>query len=365
MWGFPTFALNYINAGLGSLTSYLTIVLLVVYYVFFVKNYRKPLLPFIFLGITYYTIAGLKFLPALFVEDYLVYFVKFIIVVVCCTELAKDSSIEEIFIISIFGAFSVVLHATVFPSYDAHFDEGFGRFSGFYLNPNYAALTVLIGFSISYGIKNITLRLIGQLVFSFAGLLTLSRYFILMWVLINIVAVIMSKKNLMAPILGALGLTFILVSGTIKLQASRFEALQSIFSDEEVKTDTMKEDSRTDTWAQFTDAIMSEPFFGNGYRNLQGFGLGRETGVHNLYLLVIGEAGIIAFAFLMWIVLFLIIKSLKYYHYNFYYIFLAITLATSFLVGHTFFEKYSVILMTIFLYLKLLDHENESKKVLT
>lgn len=364
MWGFPTFALFYINKGLGAKTSALTILLLLFYYVFFVKNYRKPLLPFIFLGITYYAISGINYLPTLFVEDYLVYFIKFIIVVVCCTEVAKDAKIEEIFIVTIFGALSIVVHATIFPDIDAHFGKGYGRFSGFYLNPNYAAITALIGFSISYGIKNLKLRLIGQLIFTFAGLLTLSRFFILIWLLVNIVAVIMSRKNLMAPILGAIALSFILLSGAIKLQASRFEALESIFSDEEVKTDTMNDDSRTDTWAQFTDAILDKPFFGNGFRNLQGWGLGKETGVHNLYLLVIGEAGIIAFAFLMYIVLFLLIKSIQYYRYNFYYIFVAIALITSFLVGHTYFEKYSTIFISIFLYLKLLDHDNERKQKL-
>ncbi|WJJ95490.1 O-antigen ligase family protein [Algibacter luteus] len=363
MWGFPTFALFYINPGLGALTSYLTILLLLVYFVFFVKEYRKPLLPFIFLGISYYAISGLKFLPELFVEEYLVYFIKFLIVVVCCTELAKDSKIEEIFTVTIFGALSIVIHGAFFPDIDAHFGANYGRFSGFYLNPNYAAITCLVGFSISYGVKNIPLRLVGQLVFTFAGILTLSRYFVLIWLLTNLVAVFMNRKNLTAPIIGAIVLSFVLISGAIKLQPSRFAALQSIFSDEEVKTETINDDSRTDTWAQFTDIIMDQPFFGNGFRNLQGFGFDLDTGVHNLYLLVIGEAGIIAFAFLMYIVLFLLIKSLQHYHHNFYYIFLTITLATSFLVGHTYFEKYSTIFISIFLYLKLLDHDNEKKEL--
>ncbi|MEW4924507.1 O-antigen ligase family protein [Algibacter sp. 2305UL17-15] len=364
MWGFPTFALFYISIGLGAITSYITILLLLVYFVFYVDNYRQPLLPFIFLGITYYTISGLNFLPTYgFVEDYLVFFIKFIIVVVCCTEVAKDSKIEEIFIVTIFGALSIVIHAVVFPTTDATFGDSYGRFSGFYLNPNYAAIVSLVGFSLSYGIKNAKLKMIGQLVFSFAGILTMSRYFILIWVLINIAAAISSRKNLAAPILGAIVLAFVLLSGTLKLNTSRFEALESIFSDE-VKTETINDDSRTDTWAQFTDIILSKPFLGNGFRNLQGQGFRLNTGVHNLYLLVIGEAGIIAFAFLIYIIFFLITKSIKYYQSNFYYIFLTITVATSFLVGHTYFEKYSTIFITIFVYLKLSDLDKKNKQLL-
>ncbi|GGD10040.1 hypothetical protein GCM10011368_09970 [Hyunsoonleella pacifica] len=352
---------------MGGITSYLTIFLLLVYMLFFVDNYRKPLLPFIFLGISYYTISGINFIPPYgFVENYLVYFIKFMIVVVCSTEVAKDSKIEEIYIASIFGALSIVAHATIFPDIDARFGKGYGRYSGFYLNPNYAAIISLVGFGISYGVKNIKFRLVGQLAFTLSGLLTLSRYFILIWLFINIVAVFMNKKNLVAPILGAIVLSFILFSGAIKLNASRFEALQSIFNDEEVKTDTMNHDNRADTWAQYTDAIMKKPFTGNGYRTLQGKGrgLGIEVGVHNLYLLVIGEAGIIAFAFLMWIVLFLSIKSIQHYQHNFYYIFITIALITSFLVGHTFFGKFSTVFTSIFLYLKLLEHDKKNKQSL-
>lgn len=365
--GLPTWALNYISPAIGSLVSYLTILLFLIYFVFFVDKYRKPLLPFIFLGITYYTISGITFLPTYgFVEDYLVFFIKFILVVVCSTEVAKDSKIEEIFTISIFGALSIIIHAIVFPTTDITFGEHYGRFSGFYLNPNYAAIICLVGFSLSYGIKNVKLKLIGQVVFSFAGIMTMSRFFISIWVLINIVAVIMSRKNLIAPIFGAVILSFVLISGTIKLHKSRLEALQSVFSDEQVKTETINHDSRADTWSLFTDAIMNKPFIGNGYRHLQFRGIADKAGVgvHNLYLLVIGEAGIIAFAFLIWIVLFLIIKSIQYYRFNYYYIFLTVTIATSFLVGHTYFEKYSTIFISIFLYLKLLDHDIENKKSL-
>jgi len=202
---------------------------------------------------------------------------------------------------------------------------------------------------------------IGQLVFSFAGILTMSRYFILIWVLINIVAVVMSRKNLIAPIIGIIVIVFVLLSGAIKLNTGRFEAWQSVFNDEKVDTEKFEEDGKTDTWVQYTDAILEKPFLGHGFRNLQGKGLGIKIGVHNLYLLVIGEAGIIAFAFLLWIVLFMFIKSIQYYQYNFYYIFLTIAIVTSFLVGHTFFEKYSTIFIAIFLYLKLLDHDYARK----
>ncbi len=364
LWGFPTFALFYINATLGSLTSYLTIVLLLVYYAFYIKNYRKPLLCFIFLGITYYALGGLNFSEPLYNKEYLTLFIKYIIVVLCSTEIAKDSNIKEIYYILIFGALSVIIHAVVFPNIDAHFGESYGRFSGFYLNPNYAAIINLVGFSLSFGIKsNARLKLIGQLVFSFSGILTMSRYFILIWVLINIVASITSRKNLMAPILGAIVIAFVILSGAIKLHASRLEALESIFSDEQVKTETINHDNRQDTWATFADIIMEKPFLGNGYRQLQGGNPDVPVGVHNTYLLVLGEAGIIPLAFLLWIVFFLIFKSLLYYKYNMYYIFLAMVIATSFLVSHTYFEKFSNIFITIFLYLKLLDARDEQPKL--
>ena len=194
MWGVPTFALNYINPTLGAITSYLTIALALLYYI--LHPYKKEFMwPFIILGITYYSIAGLNYTDNYMMQDYFPNFIKFILIVICLAEIARKTTLKELYIILIFGALSIVFHAMFFSSVDAHFGSTYGRYSGFYLNPNYASIMCLFGFAISYSIKNQKLKLLGQLVFSFAGLLTLSRAFIAIWLLMNLMGVYKDQKK--------------------------------------------------------------------------------------------------------------------------------------------------------------------------
>ncbi|TXN35973.1 hypothetical protein FVB32_15545 [Flagellimonas hymeniacidonis] len=358
LWGFPTFALFYISPALGSATSYLTLLLLMVYYVL-LKEKKGVMIPFILLGLGYYLLSGLNYTEPSS-REFFVNFIKFIIVVICGSELARNTTSKEMYVILIFGTLSVVFHSVFFPTVDAHFGSTFGRFSGFYLNPNYAAIMCLCGFGLSFGIKETKLRLIGQLVFSFAGLLTLSRYFISIWVLMNVLGIIHSKKNLITPVIGGGLLVLVLVIGgsSLKLNVSRFEALQSIFDSEvEVKTKTINRDTRMDTWSTYYDVIFDKPFLGNGYRKLQGGYFGLYAGVHNTYLMVIGEAGIIPFLILLWIIGYLVLMSVLDYQSKPHYFFLNIAVATSLLVGHTYFEKFSNIFFTLFLYARLIEYK--------
>ena len=302
----PTFTLFYIDPKLGSIMSYLSLALMILYY-FLVEQKGKPILPFIILGLSYYIIAGLGYIgDELDTKNYFINFAKFILIIICGSEILKNTKLKDIYIILIFGSLSIICHAMFFPTIDVIFGDSYGRFSGFYLNPNTAAVISLAGFSLSFGINNVKLKLIGQLIFSLAGILTLSRYFIATWVLLNLISVILNKKNLIVPLISVLVLIFIISfsSSSFKLNTSRFEALQSIFSKtEKVHTKTITNDSRTETWGQYYDIILNKPLFGNGYKKLQGGSEGlRIAGVHNTYLRVFGEAGIFPFLILIWII---------------------------------------------------------------
>lgn len=353
----PSFALAYINENVGAILSYLSIGIMMLYY-FLAEKKGKPLFPFLFLGFSYFTIAGLGYgYDGVDTNYYFINFAKFILVIICGVEILKKTTLNEIYIILIFGALSIICHAVFFSSIDVVFGASYGRFSGFYLNPNTAAVICLAGFSLSFGIKNAKLRIIGQLIFSFAGILTLSRYFIVTWILLNLISVIVNKKNLIAPLIGVVVLIFIISfsSSNFKLNTDRFEALQSIFNNtEKVRIETITNNSRNDTWAQYYDILLSKPFFGNGYKKLQGgqFGI-KSEGVHNTYLLVLGEAGLLPFFVLLWIVVSMLLKGLREYKTKLHYFFLSIVVSTFLLVSHTYFELFGYVFITLFLYLKL------------
>jgi len=352
LWSIPSFTLVYINDNVGSIVSYLSIALMMLYYLL-VEKKSKPLLPFLLLGFSYFIIAGLGY-DGEETTYYFVNFAKFILVIICGAEVLKNTSLKELYIILIFGALSIICHALFFSNIDFRFGASYGRYSGLYLNPNPAGVICLAGFSLSFGIKNPKLKLIGQLIFSFAGIITLSRYFIVTWILLNLISVIVNKKNLIAPLISVVVLIFIISfsSSSFKLNTDRFEALQSIFSTKKTKTEAITNNSRQETWAIYTDIILNKPFFGNGYKKI-GEHNNLGSGVHNTYLLVLGEAGILPFLILIWIVVNLLLKGYNDYKSKLHYFLFAIVIATFLLVSHTFFGHFYYTFITLFLYLKL------------
>ncbi|MGS0527575.1 O-antigen ligase family protein [Zobellia nedashkovskayae] len=212
------------------------------------------------------------------------------IATICSVTLLINSKIKDFIFVLLLGALSIIVNALIFPESNAAHNLVIGRFSGFFLNPNYAGSACLIGFALSYRLKSRWLMLMSQFAFTLGGILTLSRTFVIVWLFINIVAIIRSKKNLLAPMVGIGVLIVVFTFTDTKIFASnRFSALESFFGDGPVETKTLEEDSRTATWAMYYDLIMEKPFLGHGFLKFQKH-TATLPGIHNTYLLIIGEA---------------------------------------------------------------------------
>lgn len=360
LWTFPSFILGYFSPVWSSLLSHLTFLMLVLHFGL-VKDKSSFLWPFILMGLTYYVIAGLIHvrLPAL---DYIILIMKYLIIVICGAEILRKTSINELYVFLIIGGISIILNAIVFPRYNTSFSLNYGRFSGFYLNPNLAGAMCLIGLALSVGIKNEKFKYFGFLIFAAAGFFTFSRYFLAMFLLINAIMVFINKRFITAPILGVICMILIYAfSSSLNLNAERFNALVDVFSDthREEGVKVLEEDSRTETWAVYKDVILDKPILGNGYGILQGNNnLGFNIGVHNTYLMVIGEAGILPFFILLGIYIYLLtagFKTFKSAPMNFV---LAIVLSTALLVSHTYFDSFSLLLMSMYLYIILTENQS-------
>lgn len=362
-WGFPTFCLYYINDTLGAITSLITVFLPVVYFILKPKTEVIKLNPVLFLGVLYYCLSAFNYFDN---EDiaWINSFIKFLIVACFFPFVVKDTKLNELFVIIVLGCLSIIVHSVFFPKIDAHFGSTYGRFSGFYLNPNYASLMCIIGISISFGVKNLPLKLIGQIILSVGGLMTLSRTFLALFVAFNLLAIIKSKKNLMLPILGTCALLLILAFGesSLNLNTKRFEALSSVFDNNtEIKMNTIKADSRNETWALYYDLIYSRPLLGHGYKSFQGGYFGILAGVHNTFLMVIGESGILCFLLLVINVTWMFFKSIRNYNSEMEILFLNISFIASLMFGHTFFEKYSNLFLMLLLWYHFTDKTYQFK----
>ena len=345
LWAIPSF-FSY-DEGIGSKFVLLMIGCLLLY--FFIGKKRKIMLPFIILGLLYFTISGLILIEGN-VKYYINDLIKYFIVIICGTELARDTSKKELFIILMFGTSSILFHAIFFQG-------DFGRYSGFYLDPNGAGFACAIAYSLSFKIQPNILKVFGQFLITFSGLLTFSRTFIILWLLISVISVISNRKNFLNFGLGIGALIVIFTVGSLlKVDTVRFNALENIFEDDnKASVSVIKSDSRTKTWSKYYTDILNNPFFGNGYKQLSGINK-QKQGVHNTYLMVLGESGIFPFLLFVGIYLFLLVKSFPSYKTNEYKPMLSVTLILLLMTTHNYFDNFFL----IFISLWLLVHTTEN-----
>jgi len=329
----PSVALLVYGAGIGSLLSYCTVLTLAFYYFFEKKT--SPNWFLLIISMLFFMIGGLQYVG--FTQQFYMDTIKYFIFLVCAYELAKHITVTEYNLFLLIGAITVALEAFLLTS-------NYGRYSGFYIKPNEAGFICITGYASTYGLKNISTKLTGQFIFTLAGLLTFSRTFIAIWILINIISLKISIKNIRIFGLGFLIIsTLFFIDEVVGLNNPRFEQLKSIVSDEGggVSTEELNEDSRTATWAKFYDKIFDSPLIGNGYGSFSGKE-GHVKGVHNSYLMVLGEAGILPFLLFVSYIGYLLIMSLFYFNKEPNLIMQTIALSLFLMANHNFFSFYYV-----------------------
>ncbi|HZW63241.1 MAG TPA: O-antigen ligase family protein [Flavobacteriaceae bacterium] len=339
-----TFSLIAFGETIGSIASALFFGGIVAY--FFLAEKVKPVIILVVLGVFYHFISALKYSGP--TQEFIISCIKYFLFVLLISSLAKNTKKNEIILFLFLGALSILINAVFF-------SNPFGRYSGFYVNPNTAGAVVLIGYVFCLSVKNSKLRLLLQFGFIICGLMTLSRYFILLLVIITLLSIVYNKHNLIGAVFGALAMLFVITSGDFKLNTDRFNALQSIFSND-VDTETITKESRDETWALYQKPLLNNLLTGNGYKSFQGHEydtVGVQVGVHNSYLMILGESGILAFLTFVYLYVLLIIKSITHFFKHPEYLYLSIVLFTYLLVSHVYFENYIILFFTIWLYQKL------------
>lgn len=357
LWNMPSIALVNLGSSLGSLLSYLTIVLLALFY--FVEKKTTLNWWLIIIALFYFSISSFQYSgeAKYFINDAIKYFV----VVIGGYAIVKTLSIKQFFFLLLFGSITVAAEAILFPVNQ-------GRYSGFYLNPNVAGFICIYGYALTYGLRNLPLKLLGQFVFTLMGLLTFSRTFIVIWILLNLISLKISIKNIRIFGIGILIISSLFVIDEfVGLNNPRFSQLKNILNNEKVSSQELTEDSRTETWSLYYDKIYNSPFFGNGYDTFSGE-MGKVVGVHNTFLLIIGEAGLIPFSIFLAYFIYLFYWSLYFFKKAPYLVMQVITLFLFLLANHNFFDFYYLIFAIMWVHwqievLKMSDYNIEIDKI--
>lgn len=349
----PSYSLVHINAAVSSMLSYGTFLSIIAYYS--LGDKQMPVAHFILFGILFSFISLMT--SAQLSETFLVTFIKYFLFIATASTVLKDVKPVEIYVVLLIGSLSII--------YDAVFISGIGgRYSGFYLNPNLAGFACILGYAFGLTIDNKKIKVPGQILFSIAGLVTFSRTFLLIWILINLLSVLVSYKNVFKIIICLVLFIFFLSLGDrLDFNTKRLNAFSSILSG---KVDqNLKEGSRTETWALYYERILNNPLWGNGYHTFSGETGGSEAGgrfvikagVHNTFLMIIGEAGIFLLLYFLWIYGYIFVNGVRFFKVNPSIFFLSFSLLSFMLTNHNYFDNYLVLFTSLWLY-----HETSNLK---
>ena len=95
--------------------------------------------------------------------------------------------------------------------------------------------------------------------------------------------------------------------------------------------------------------IFDKPFFGHGFTMFQ-----RKTngmpGVHNTYLMVLGEAGIVPFLLFIYVYTKLLVKSWDKFKEKPYLFNITLILVIYMMTGHTYFQNFYMVLLSMFVF---------------
>jgi len=338
----PSTALNYVHPVVGSLLSYLSFALIILYYLLIGKT--KLNVWMIAIGLIYFMLSGLQIFKGNS-NDYIVILLKYLVVVGMGYEVIKRTTKEDLFILLTIGASSIFMQAFFFP-------DDYGRYSGFFINPNAAGFICSSTYALSFGIKNKKLKLIGQGIALLCGLLTFSRTFILIIILISMLSLVISIKNIRVFGVGFLILLLLVVVGEfLKIENPRYLLLKQYVTGTTVSTTqyNVSEDSRAETWARFYEHIYQKPFFGNGFGAFQKGGFWVHGGAHNTFLLIFGEAGVIPFLMIVGMYISFFYKSIMNFRAHPNLLMQTFALVLFLMAAHNYFILYYILFISMWI----------------
>tara|TARA_B110000211_G_scaffold104151_1_gene121250 strand:- start:6651 stop:7784 length:1134 start_codon:yes stop_codon:yes gene_type:complete len=263
---------------------------------------------------------------------------------------------KTIILLLLAGAITILLDSLYFRFNDFQgigYVSEYGRYSGFYLNPNTAGVICLLGFVLTIVKKDVWKIL--SVFFSFLGFLTLSKTFMISWFLITIIYLFYNRKHIakLFFIFVSAFLALFILSEKVNLNTDRFSFLTSLLSGS-LDTEILNKNNRIDQWAKFYELIIDSPIFGNGYRSfLISLADINGQGVHNIFLLIFGESGFLPFLLFLALIIRLFYRTFTNIGHNIVIFFLTLLLFTTFLVSHNFFSSgIQIFIFTLIIYKK-------------
>jgi|TARA_B110000093_G_C12941949_1_gene398411 O-antigen ligase len=346
----PSILLETQSIALSSPVSYFTFFLLGVLIIINKAIFPKQILFIAGISSLYFFISAFQYEESLVIL--LIDYVKFLLYLFGLFISLQYINQNTIILLLLAGVITILLDSLYFRFNDFQgigYVSEYGRYSGFYLNPNNASFVCAFGYILTITKKN-SLKLLAIL-FTFFGFLTLSRSFMGAWIIITSIYFFFNRKYLVKSIYILIfsGIILVQFSEQLKLDLTRFEFLTNLFLGN-IDQEVLNYDSRSSQWAKFYEGIVNSPIIGNGYssfgNSLDGQG---DAGVHNSFLLVLGESGFLPFSLIIALFISLLYRSLTITRQNITPFLLTISLIINLMVSHVFFSSGIQIFILVFI----------------
>ena len=328
------------NLALGSLLSYFTYGLLLVFFV--LQKGGKPNIWLLLLGVSYFLIGGVNLYSGM-EGEFFITFTKYLVTIIAGSVFVKHVSINELLFFLIIGTLSIIVEA-------AFFSTSYGRYGGLYINANLGGFIAIVAYTLTFNIKKFYIRTILQIVITICGIITFSRTFLIIWVLVNLISIRISVKNVRILAAGFGLLVLLTIFGSLfKLNTTRLNMFTAVINEEQGSLKQANEASRTETWAIYYPYIEDKPFFGNGYNSFQSTGFS-SVSVHNAYLLILGESGLFPFLLFLLMNLYFVFMGLKLFKQKPFLVMQGIAYALFMLTFHNFFTMDSMLILALWIF---------------
>lgn len=356
----PSISLKIGSGAFSSILSLASFGLLIAYYILSTKSRLNAWM--ILLGLFFFsvsTLSGQDFVPSE-IKYYYIYIVKYFIYIICGYELLKKVSANEMLIFLFIGTTTILMETLFLESVMS----GSGRLSGIYINPNKAGFVCAAAYAMAYSVPKKKLRLIIQIIVTLMGLLTFSRTFMVIWVLLNLISLMIDFKNIRIFLYG-MGLVFclIILGELLSVQTARLNEINSLLSGQDSKAQNLTTGLRTETWALYYNAISNNLLFGNGFSAFGGDTEINEVGVHNSYLKVLGEAGIFVFIFFTAMFISLLLNTYKYFKTMPHLFLGAVCLSLYITTTHNFFDLGYLLFITMWIQARVEIMNNKNSNI--
>lgn len=346
----PGILLETQSIAVSSPVSYFTFFLLGVLIITNKTKFPKQILFLAGISSLYFFIGAFQY-EGSFIELFIV-FIKFLLYLFGLFISLHYINQNTIILLLLAGVITILLDSLYFRFNDFQgigYVSKYGRYSGFYLNPNNASFVCSLGYILTITKKN-NIKFLAIL-FVFFGFLTLSRAFMGAWIIITSIYLFFNRKYLVKSIFILIISGFILFqfSEQLNLDITRFEFLTNLFRGN-IDQEVLNNDSRSSQWAKFYDGILNSPIIGNGYssygKSLDGRG---DAGVHNSFLLILGESGFLPFSLIIALFISLLYRSWTIIRQNIMPFLLIISLIITLMVSHVFFSSGIQIFILVFI----------------